>query len=90
MAGMDRAIASPHELAALTAGYIITCGDTIDPLRDWPADAARAVVLAYAINAPEDVLEDMAHAGDRQVEWCEWWDREGYDESQRVPGAEVP
>ena len=82
MAAIDRAIASPHcedgGLANCVASFIIThgnCGDTYDGT-DWTPQAHRAVLLAYAANAPFGDLAAMAKTANDMVSWCEWWDRE--------------
>ena len=82
MAALDRAAASPDRSAlTLVAGTIITLGDTTFPLEGWNPDGARAIVLAYALNAPERGVDAMAEVADAKLEWCEWWDREGWAQS---------
>jgi hypothetical protein len=79
---LDRALASPHTVMAGVAGQIVTrgscCEDFEIPHRWKDAQAVRAVVMAYALNAPDEFLDDMAEQAIRQHRWIEWWDTEGH------------
>ena len=89
VAALDRAFASPHteqHLPQLIASNIIHERSYAEHflLPDWPAESVRPVLMAYALHAPDDLLEGMAEAADEMHEWVEWWDREGYTEGQQV------
>jgi hypothetical protein len=88
LAAIDRAIASPHnngrnEMVEVVANKIIELGDTCEHFThrpgNWTAAGMRAVVLAYALHAPERDLAKMVDVAEGELQWCEWWDREGAD-----------
>lgn len=50
-----------------------TGGDS--PLFDgWSDEAARAIVLAYAQNCPEERLSDLAETASSRVTWTDGWE----------------
>lgn len=82
---IDRAIASPHSgpkhgVVNGVASLIMTSGSNAEGFHAWPNSATRAVLLAYAHHAPIEKVEDYAAEAVEQLEWIEWWDREGHAE----------
>jgi hypothetical protein len=61
------------------------CPERFHDERGWEPEAIRAFVLAYALNCPDNVLEEACCEARECIEWCEWWDAEGYDEANRPP-----
>jgi hypothetical protein len=41
----------------------------------WSNDAIRAVVLAHALNAPDEELRYMAKRARAEMKWCDDYDR---------------
>lgn len=81
---LDRALASPHNIIREVGSAIFTrgeCAEDFSVAGVWSAEAVRSVVMAFAIHAPDRFLDDMAKAAKAELEWCEWWDAEGYDAS---------
>ena len=56
---------------------IISLGGSGEDFEGWSDDAARAVMLAYALHAPEDHLEALADHADHVARWSIWYDAPG-------------
>jgi hypothetical protein len=86
MRAIDRAIASPYAtcdgLAPRVIEGILDPGLISSHYDSWTHEGMRAVVLANAIHAPADELRDMAANADERLEWVEWWERNGWIESE--------
>lgn len=99
MRAIDRAIASHLDaedgLARTVASSIITIGDCADDFsgatgrRKWSSQAVRAILLAYALHAPDDRLRRMAQQARRELKWVEWWEQPGggHDQCYEVRGG---
>jgi hypothetical protein len=80
---LDRAVESPDANSSTGAvidvvgSVIITLGNNCERFLGWDAGGVRAVVLAYAQNAPDEELDAMAKMAIDQHEWCVWWDAPG-------------
>ena len=97
MSAMDLAIASPWAtedgIVQCVASVIVELGNQADyfeygpglPGYRWTVNGLRAIVLAYALEAPPGVLRAMAEQARKQLAWVKWWDRKGHIEARTVP-----
>ncbi len=83
---IERALASPYAKTdgdggpAAVASMIVTLGNNCEDFIGWDVDSLPPLVLAYALHCPDDTLDAMADKARQQLEWVEWWDREGHED----------
>lgn len=87
MSALDRADQSDQidgteiDLLATVAGSIVDawggCPERWYGEHGWTVDGIRAFVLAYALNCPDDELDDAADEARERIKWTEWYDAPG-------------
>jgi hypothetical protein len=88
---LDRTLASPWcaesgLMRSVVGGLVEYDTYLIDKFADlgeaWNDRALYAIAMAFAKNAPNIVLTDLAREADKQHRWVEWWDAVGWAENE--------
>ncbi len=88
MAAVDLAIASPHDgMADSAISHIVLRLYSDGQFPGWPSESMRALALAYALIAPEHVVDAMLEEARRQMELIPALNRELAEDGPRKAGS---